>query len=363
MAQTIDFVSVKEEERALWQDYTKRELEIVKDPGPFLQDLRALLKKMRAVSANLTAVEDYVWLHEAVRKWRLLSSSSLNTPSEITLLPPAQPLRPPRGDAETTPEQWRDRKASELCTRRLLTRYYATSEQEIVRRELEKLSPGERKSEELFDWYQAGTYLAEEVLDGRMSFLRRFTPESYKELEGECWLDELRKLKAHRLWRDRGNWGEDAMRQNYLDACQEIRQKLLDPDAKLSQSASEPILDYIRTSYLQQNKDGLWTLDVAKTHAMIEIKARRLWQLRGWNDERSNWYRAEQYVKDYYENITPAMGGDRKKIQRVADVLQLEGDAQEPNLVNCFEIAIAIHFLDHRAMPEYLQRAHGAKAS
>jgi hypothetical protein len=206
--------------------------------------------------------------------------------------------------------------------------------------------------------------LAAEVLDGRINFLRRFTKESYKLLEGSCWLDDVRKLKAHLLWQEHdGGWGEEGMCRDYLDACEKIRQKLVDPDVKLSQMASEPILEYIKTEYLSRRPDNTWELNGGKTNILIEIKARRVWQLTRNTDEKKNWNEAEQYTKDFYENIIPAVTGDAKKIEKVMDALQMRGDLKGPNLVNCFEVAVAIHCVDHGEIRKYLQLAQGAKAA
>jgi hypothetical protein len=362
MAGIVDVATVKEQHRGLEEEFSARGPEIMKAPGTFLAKLDKLLRNMREVSAEVTSSEDYVWLQEKVRDWRLLSSSSLNTPKQTTLLPPKQALRPPVGRAklssEMAPDKWRGVKAHELFVRRLVTRHYATTENEIIEQELGKLDQQQRDREQGDDWLQSGLYLAAEVLDGR----RPFACETYRHLEGACWLDELRKLKAYLMWQERGGWGEVEMRRYYFEGCDQIRQRLVDPDVKLSQTAAEPILEYVRSQYLKRRENGAWELDETRVRNLVEVKARRVWELTPGDDD-NNWYCALKYTRDFYDNIIPAIAGNGKKIESILDALQLHGHVEGPNLVNCFEMSVAIHCLDHMIVRNLLQLPQLTKAA
>lgn len=79
---------------------------------------------------------------------------------------------------------------------------------------------------------------------------------------------------------------------------------------------------------------------------LIRDKAQQIYTRTGSVDEKHNWLLAEKYVRMYYENIIPAIERrDKEKTLRVLKAFQF---SKKNHLLikNCFELALAIYFLD-----------------
>ncbi len=79
---------------------------------------------------------------------------------------------------------------------------------------------------------------------------------------------------------------------------------------------------------------------------LIREKARRIFETTGSTDEEHNWFLAQTYVKMFYESIVPAVEEDNKeKVLRVLKAFQY-CKTSGFLIKNCFELAIAIYFLN-----------------
>jgi tetratricopeptide (TPR) repeat protein len=235
-------------------------------------------------------------------------------------------------------EKWIRNKATEIGNDRKFRRLLAPVE-ELLR--IVPSTPEESKR----DWDYACTLFATEVLDGRINFARDIDSSSYWRLEGSCWVQEVKHSMAYVIWMHRGG-GVDPVgkSKDYVEASSQILQKLLDPSTKSTAAEYVPIAEYLNARYL---KDGKLDREKAHTKKMIEVKAHRFWEVDSAGDL-ENWSRADRYAEKFYESIIPAVTkNSADHVRRVLDALQVgqihkSGDA----VVNCFEMSIAVYFLD-----------------
>lgn len=349
-----DFATVKRKHLALFDEVVSSSAENATNPDKLKARVEDLLKEMAAVSARVTSMEDYMWLQDAVTEWSVTGSSILNSPIDVKLPPPAQTLAVPSRERKVWSKEalkrWRDKKAFEIYKSRVLAKYYAKSEAEILAQE--KSTPEEYAA----DGHQATIYLGTQVLDGELDFVSDFTRESYFFLEGDCWLQQIREIKAYLRWRDADHegeikdWGDTEARASYYLACEEIRNRALRVDLKGSQTEFEKVSRYLEERYLVSAKRGssrVWLLDSRKAHPLIAVKARRLCELTGNPDNTANWFQAEEYARAFYSNIIPAVLTDSdESVKVILDLLHFGDKMTGLDLANCFEAAIAIHFLN-----------------
>jgi tetratricopeptide (TPR) repeat protein len=244
-------------------------------------------------------------------------------------------------------EQWIRNKAKEISYDRKFRRLLAPVE------DLLKMVPSTPQERET-DWTHACTLLAAEVLDGRISFARDINASSYWRLEEACWLQNVKTSKAYVIWMHRGG-GVDPAREaeDYAEACDQIQEKLLDPASKAAVAEFAPVGEYLNARYLNNGR-----LDRAKSHSkrMIEVKASHFGEVDPAGDL-ENWRRAEQYAEQFYENIIPAVSQDSvDHIRSVLDALRVRDahNRKADPIVNCFEMAIAIYFLNPAIVKDIL---------
>jgi hypothetical protein len=232
-------------------------------------------------------------------------------------------------------EQWLHRKAYESWRTRALEWHTTKTIQQIL--EDYQRSSGSRS---LDDWENARLYLAMGVLDGEFDLVRSLTPESYGRLEGEngqMWLTEVKKLKAYLTWLGRnGGWEDDHKYQDYLVACQQNADAVANPGRKAPQSAFEPFQTHIDSGFLDAK--GKLDLNKPKTASWIYAKTARIGALA----------EAINYMTAFYENITHAvLAPDESNTRFIIEALGLRGGHEKKDaMVNCFEMAVAIYFLD-----------------
>lgn len=211
--------------------------------------------------------------------------------------------------------------------------------------------------EELADWHSAETYFALDVLRGRVNMARHFASASYPYLE-HVWLDDVKQLRAYLIWKQGNGVGEERAHGCYMKACEELNGILFNPCIKAGLPEFLPITEYISNNLLHRGE-----LDCGKpaTRALIQKKAWCVWRCTGKSDEREkqNWEEAEQYVRRFYGNIVPAVEKrDPASIQRVLEALKTgHGLGYRYHVVNCFEAALLIYFLD----PDSVRKCHGDK--
>jgi tetratricopeptide (TPR) repeat protein len=234
--------------------------------------------------------------------------------------------------------KWIERTASDLSLDRRFRGLLATIDDLL--REIES-APEETQR----DRYHATVLLAVEILDGRIDFARHIDPSSYWRLEDDCWLQDVKYSKAYKLWMERGG-GVDPQKENedYIKADEQVCARLLDPGIKATVDEFAPVRDYLNRRYLTQGK-----LDRTKaaTARLLNIKAYHLWETTGLS-EAENWSRAERYCESFYGNIVPAVTlKSVEHVRAVLDALEIRHGASRADVaVSCFEMAIAVYFLD-----------------
>lgn len=336
----MDMAAIKKLHAELYGEFTDRRQQVLKNREAFERKAAALLDQVQNISSEVTSVEDYDWLRATADKWRAVYTYTLNIPKDISLLPPGQALVPPipKQDAmiwsEAVLGRWVQDQAYEAAKRRALQRFQALTPEEMLR----KLpSSGD---EEHQDWRDANAQLAYEIFDGRIA-LSQIHPQSYWRLE-QCWLEDIKRVKAYHVWLDRGNgWDAEHAQDNYYEACRQVSAKL-SGRMKLDTSEFTPVSDYLETKYLSDDH-----VDLQKSEPLITAKARRLWETTGENDSEKNWFIAVDYVREFYGKITPAIcAEDLQAHERVTEMLQATDERHL--IINVLEMAIAVCFLRTR---------------
>jgi hypothetical protein len=256
-------------------------------------------------------------------------------------------------------EGWLAFKAVEIRDNRALERHSSISKEEIVNRYLATLTPEEAEYQSKENWRQAELYLANDVLEGRFDLVRSLTPDSFHRIEGSegrGWLTEVKTLKAYLNWEARkAEPAPEGCITDYLQACQQIRDQLLNPQRKHPQAAFEPVQKYIAKNFLTRGR-----LDSSKkAEPWIKSKSQRLVDLGVIQGPEKSRTEAKKQMRKFYEHISTAVLGDETKSKEgIRSVLQslglYRGFEHYETIVNCLEMAIAIYFLDPERIKKVL---------
>lgn len=306
-----------------------------------IADAEDLITAIEACSKQATSSEEYTLLSSAAVQWQSVFSSILGMPRNIDLAPPPQPVQLPvekviADDRQIT--QWiNDIAHYNSIIRRAQTLLREVGD--ILQRAEETATENEATIAE--DWHRATVYFASEVIDGRIHLINQLTADTYYRLES-VWLKDVKELKAYFIWRNRKATAED----NYYLACEQIRDRLVSC-AKGSSADFQEARRYIEGRYLTDGEIRTHENEMARQ--LVSIKAHRVWETTGgiYNDD-DNWRSAETYTRMFYDNIIPAV--TKKNTEKAASVLRAFGFSKAPEnrylIINAFEAAIAIYFLD-----------------
>lgn len=345
MGNSID--KIKHTHEKLYKEVFKNYL-IIKNTGSeeskkyveqYDKQIEALLEEMSGLCDTEISIDDYDWLNDAAMKWQVVFSSILNIPKNVKIPRPKLKSPPPKKFF-----------LEEELGKRLTGRAFNFAKDRIDRIKKEDLDTLVRRYRSLQDemdrdWHNAEVSLAAEIIDEEINFAYDIDQESYKHLEN-IWLKDVKEYKAYFIWKERLKKGyiEKNKKDDYLNACKVIRQKLVDGNIKVPLSYFYEVKDYLETRYLTNKK-----IDPEKARELIEKKADRIWQTtNGRFDKEINWHLAEAYVRMLYENIIPAViEKDECKTLMVLRAFQYNKAPENRYLIiNCFETAIAICFLD-----------------
>jgi len=362
-------VELKTQHQQLYEEALRNCRIIADDPNTqkkFLEKFDRLLAGMKAYSHHIQTFEDQRWLKDALIKWHSAFSSVLGIPRDVLGQVEVQPPRP---------ESRKPLSKGEL-TKYIETTAFFKSHSRMVMK-IDKLGEDRRNtiirrfqqnpdkiyeiiSEEIVnteeerhtDWYNATVSTASEILDGKINFAYQMGSDTYDHLE-ETWLKDVKLMKAYFIWKRKGsNWGGE--QENYDEACWDIRRRLLDPQFKAPLDYFAEAKAYLQDRYLRNDE-----IDEGKenTTRLIQTKAKRICQTTGDCNEEVNRQRAERYIRMYYENIVPAV--ENKKVESIDKVLEAFRFSKEFGrrylIINCFEAAIAMYFLD----PEVIKARPG----
>lgn len=318
----------------------------------FIVEAEKLVKDIESCATQVTTSDDYTWLSTAAVQWQSVFSSVLGIPRNIEIAPPPQPVTLPAEKTIADDKQvtaWIGEIAHYLSKiRRAQNILHDVGE---VLQRVEEGDGGIDSASITEDWHRATVQFASEVIDGRVNFIQQLGEDAYYRLES-VWLKDVKELNAYFMWRHKKRGADE----NYYMACEQIRQRLL-TCVKGTTEDFQNVRAYIESHYLT---NGVVRQDVnAIVKNIIGIKAKRVWERTGgiYTPE-ANWVSAETYTKMFYENIIPAV--TTKRIDRVADVLMAFGFSKAPEhrylVINAFEAAIAVYFLDPNIIRELVDR-------
>lgn len=315
---------------------------------PLNAQIEELLSEIGEVSARSRSLDEYRWAEGMLSAWQAVYSTVLNRPMPIPLERPKHVLvadLPPVRDPGRlySEEEFRrqiDTIAGTIASTRISILGRCSSDQEMRR-----------------DWSYAETYLAGEILDGKINLPKRIGRNLYGHLE-RIWIKYVKCLWAFFNWVNRGRplygFGDPS---DYRGPCAHLQSLLVNARMKASVAEFEPIRSYLRDRYLDSNGK----VDLKKPHlrALVETKANRIYGLTRDSDSLKNWLGAEAYVQLYYENIIDAVEtADEERTLRVLKAFQFSKAPENGfRVINCFEVAIAIYFLDPDVITMLWQRA------
>jgi hypothetical protein len=310
-----------------------------------LGEVNALLENLTALSSQVSSFDDYRWLSHTAVKWQNIFAF-LDAPKVVPLAPPSTRLFQA---AEPAPET--------ALAEDELGHWIKTHAELFAFTRIARLGRYSTPQEIEGDNQLAFVYLASDILDGKISFVKRIAPRSYWHLE-RVWMEDLKRLRAYLLWVERGGgFGLEPMRKDYFDVCNHLRTMLTNPGIKAGPDDFEPVQRHLMSEYLTQGRidPGLNN----KARWVIQDKAYRLYEVTGRNDTEQNWAEAETYVRTFYESLIPAvLEQDPECTLRVLKALQSDPAAPHASspMINSFEVTLATYFLT----PEQIQRAWGA---
>lgn len=225
----------------------------------------------------------------------------------------------------------------------------------------EQQKPNDRADE---NWHIAEIYFASEVLDGRINFASRIASESYIRLEN-IWLKDVKLLQAYYRSIKRGKTNNSFHIEDYFEVCKHIREELLTGSIiKGHSNEFTEAEDYLQKHYVEKinNKYQLKPIirdSENKLYNLINYKAKRISEVDTTENrtDKDDWYNAETYVKMFYENIIPAvLEKNEEKTLRVLKSFQYS-KTNRFFMINCFETALAIYFLDTKVIKKLWEKA------
>lgn len=167
----------------------------------------------------------------------------------------------------------------------------------------------------------------------------------------ELWLQEVKSLRAYFIGLNKGGGFSATSDENYLDACKQLNKILINPNIKASKVEFGKVKHYLEEHYLINNKINIASNFVSGK--LISRKAKRIYERIGEESDMKGWASAETFVRMFYENIIPAvMEKDRERTLSVLKAFWGDSNRNKfsiivvSSIVNCFEAALAIYFLD-----------------
>lgn len=329
----------------------------------FIAKVDFFLEELTQLSGEAETVEDYEWISDAALKWQLIFSSVLNVPHSTVMLSAPSLLKSPEPLQFYTDEELHKWFEDTALQQSLVRRASFLLEEKS---QLVKLLGSTREQQDQ-DWRDAEMLFASKVLEGGFHLARQIGPGSYHRLEQQ-WLSEVKRAKAFFIYENRMDKLNASPRheQDYLEACLQIRFQLIRKDLKARAQEFEEIKGYLVNHYLADgaldaekpgeapggSKEYRFDPDKEDSSDLIREKARRIWQTTGETDPAKNWEDARTYCAAFYDNIIPAVVEKDPERKRERSLLALrafdlsQGQEYRNQIINCFEVALAIYFLD-----------------
>lgn len=191
------------------------------------------------------------------------------------------------------------------------------------------------------DWRNASILLGAKVVAGEVR-LTDLEPSCFTDIE-DVWLDEVKRHSAYYAWLKTGS-NHTAC---YFEACDELRRLLIDRRTKDRLENFSAVREYIKSHYLDE-------FDNVFAQEVIEAKANKI-SASGEVAQHIAEHLALEYTKTFYQNIIPAVEDqDRDACKAVLGALRHGGTVPPlAEIVNCFEAAIAIGFLESNIVQKF----------
>ena len=359
MTETPSLLDLQERHQKLYD-------EVHRDSEALLQDDELLSKLEKRVDTFLFDIQKYAelvdsfdnyqWLNDTVSYWQTLFVSLFERQKKPILLTINKELTPPQ--RRLTGEELRnhlEKKAN------LIGKFRKDSET-ITRAEmLYEITYPSNKEEMDRDWYAALTEFAMDVIDGKVNLADSLTPEIFPSLEN-VWFKDVKQMKAYFVWkRLSGRWDPYSAEDHYYTACRQIAKNLFSKTGlQADKEKFGPMRRYLLERYLvdertcagYQGADNIGGYKPAM-HSLILRKAERIFQTTGNTDSNENWGNAETYVNMYYGSIIDAVVRSGDAIGHVLEAFRFsKAPACRFLVINAFEAALAIYFLDPEAVCE-----------
>jgi hypothetical protein len=237
-------------------------------------------------------------------------------------------------------------------------------------RQLDKLSDKERldrfpstEDERYRDWIAARACWWQQVLLSGIPAFSSFQESALSDI-ALIWLDDIKEFIAYQMWYacrpTHGIWNTESQKEAlYLEGCHKIHDWLTSASIKYKNPHSEFVVakQYIQTHFLKPG--GEIDLDAEETEIAVRRKAERMREVGRSISEPQNKAAAQDYVKNFYENIIPAVEGAKTNaVESVLEVLRDDYHTKKQSLlVNAFETDLAIRFLKRENILEFENKA------
>jgi hypothetical protein len=369
LIESVDLTDLDQQHQVLRDEISRDPIAFRDNPirrDEFVKRVEAFLEllQQRVPDARTTAAANSV--NRIASEWQMIFTSELRIPKNIFEL--LQIDRVPKVCEPTLSYSASSPLRREVLTERIRERAYFISKDWKVswlRQQLLVSSAHPERIHEAVlqlpvrtpadDWHEACTFLACDVLDARIDLALQLSVDGVEFLEG-VWLDDVKRLKAYLSWEaTRPDGSLDDPHRNYDHACREIHRRLLDRTIKAGAESFAPIANWLRDEVLDAGRINTATRPCA--HALIERKARRLWECTKCEDFNVNWLLAEQYVRKFYENLIPAvLGQDRIAIETVLAATAANPRTQTNcEIVNALEVALVTYFFNPSLMETFFE--------
>jgi hypothetical protein len=321
----------------------------------YLDEVESLIEQIQSASAQTTSFDDYNWLRDAAIKWQTVYAGTLNIPKTIQVSLPSEDMELPSLVLPSLPA------GRALTEREIEGLLRLLADHTFLCRTIQLSVVEDRETERANDRYLAEVAFVADVIEGPANFPSRIGRSSYWRLE-KMWLKAIKEYSAYLYtltkWHDLRGSHPARDRQDYDEICKHLRELILTQKKGQKIEFEEP-KSYIEERYLTDGK-----LDLRKPEArkLVEKKAERFSEKARESgfiaDDFINWLDAETYTKMFYENIIPAVLETdpkiaKEKILTVLKALQFSETAKNRyHVVNCFEVALAIYFLNARIVQD-----------
>lgn len=317
---------------------------------PLMDRIDELLDKLVQFSRQPGTVENYLWACDTVLAWERRLADLLIVTRTVSLSNPPSNLLPPLSQGDALSEAELQLRVERLAK---VVYLYRKKKKELV---------GDMHELQNQDWRRAEVFLANDILNGTIDFIRRIGRSSYWRLEN-IWMAEVRELVAYLDWESKGAILFDPHTEmHYQMAWREFRERISSFYPKGSANEFGEAKRYLEEKYISSKGDK-YAIDYNKLErsgkgSIIHIKSQKVrieagkWDNDRYRTDARNWLDAENYVIKYYENIIPAiLDRDRDCARSIVEAFDYS--MQGPyRIINTFEMALAIYFLSKEALSD-----------